>query len=255
MKYCVNARCSKEILLQADEIFFGYKDTKALIDYIEKYPDKTFIYELSADQKSGIEFNTLKMYNDKLNGNFYIALPYHWENFDIFKDNGIKFYVNQTIKSFMELQFLQDIGSSYAIIEAPLTHKLDKVKKYNIPIRMCPNFQNISSIAKNGVLGGWVRPEDIGLYEDYVEVFELYGFNSFVKASLKIYKEGKWDGDLNFLIPDLKQYIDSRTLDENITKCRITCGQRCLEGGMCRICHHLSDYSVAVKQATASKKY
>ena len=46
IKYCVNARNSIEVLKKADQIFFGYKDIDVISDYIEKYPDKFFIYEI-----------------------------------------------------------------------------------------------------------------------------------------------------------------------------------------------------------------
>ena len=129
---------------------------------------------------------------------------------------------------------------------------MEKVKKYNIPIRICPNLQILQPNAKNGVIGNWVRPEDIDVYEEYIDTFELWGESNFVKASIKIYKEeGKWDGDLMFLIPDLGYNIDNRTLNKDITKGRVNCGQRCLEGSTCRICHLLPSYSATIKQAAA----
>lgn len=253
MKYSINVRCNAKALKMADEIYFDWRDHRAMIDYIEKYPDKTFVQELSIAEEP--DYDTLKMYNDKLNGNFYLALPYAWTAYDKLQELGIKYYVTYPVNTFADLQVFADLGVSFILLAAPLTHKLDKVQQYNVPIRMCPNVQIIHPMNKTGVIGSWVRPEDVSVYEKYVDTFEFWGAPHFAETSLKIYKEDqKWPGDLTHLMPDLKVSIDSRTVPADAVTARLNCGQRCLEGGGCRICHKLEAFSRALKKAAAQKK-
>ena len=44
MKVCLNSRCLPEYLEKADEIKIQYKDLNKLIDYIDIYPNATFIF-------------------------------------------------------------------------------------------------------------------------------------------------------------------------------------------------------------------
>ena len=253
MLYCVNARAPREALAMADQIFFGYNDTGAMFDYIEKYPNKTFIYEIAS--LSDVKIDVFKMYNEKLNGNFYVAIPYTWKDFDIFKDNEIKFYVNTAVTTFMDLANLKDFGVSYVLIGAPLTHKMKQVKSYGIPARVCPNITIHHPNSKLNILSGWIRPEDQKYYEDTVEVFEFYGLGDFVKASLRIYKEDqRWPDFLGLLMPGLHEHIDNRTVPADCGEVRANCGQKCLEGGYCKYCHLLESHSNTIRKIHEEQK-
>ena len=46
MKVCLNSRCEKKYLQQADEIKVEYRDRKALLDIVDDYPDKTIILQV-----------------------------------------------------------------------------------------------------------------------------------------------------------------------------------------------------------------
>lgn len=50
MKYCISGRQKKSVLRQADEIKMQYKDKDRLIDYIEEFPDKTFILSIPKEE-------------------------------------------------------------------------------------------------------------------------------------------------------------------------------------------------------------
>ena len=253
MKYCVNARLKRECLRAADEIFFEARDTEAIIDYIEEFPDKTFIYEIKPTGKE-IEWDIIKMYNEKLNGNFYIALPMFFIDTNWFIENKIKFYYNYIINNFMDLKLIKEAGASYALLGAPLTHKLDTVKNYNIPIRMIPNLQYARPNKKINYLDTWVRPENVKDYEEYVDVFEMWGDSKFVKTSIKIYKEGVWKDDLKYLMPNLGISIQNQFIPEEEIKFRLVCGQRCLENRRCRLCSMLPRYSNMITELKKKNK-
>lgn len=253
MRYSVNARAPREALLMADEIYFGHADTGAMIDYIEKYPDKTFIYEMQ--DISELNIDNLKMYNEKLEGRFYVAVPYYWTEFELLKDNEIKFYFFNQLTTFDQVAFAARLGASYLTLGEPLTHDLKRVSKYNVPIRMYPNVLFTHPLDANRMIKSWVRPEDQELYEEYVSVFDFIGPSSFVKASIKIYKEDKeWKDKLEFLIPDLHTDLDNRAIPHDCIEHRLNCGQRCLSGGYCRLCNQFPGFSQMLTEVARKKK-
>ena len=253
MNYCVNVRMGNEIIKSADQIFFGHDDTGAIIDYLEKYPNKTIIYE--AGYNETLDYTNLTMYNEKQNGNFYIALPYWFEDFDKLQSYNLKYYINHGVSTMVEVKNAIDFGVSYLLIRAPLTHKLDLLKKFNIPLRMSPNSFHVHPLSELGLISGWVRPEDVELYEQYIDTFEIYGHRDFVKASLRIYQlDKKWEGNLKFLVPGLKADVDHRTIPAEVVQSRLNCGQKCLEGWACRQCYQLPRLSAILKEVAANKK-
>ena len=253
MKYSINVRCGLKAIKMADEIYFEWRDREALIDYIEKYPDKTFIQELSVTET--VDYKALKAFDQKLNGNFYVALPYAWTDYYSLKEARLKYYLNYPVNNMYDFKTFVETGVSYVVITAPLTHKLDKLSNYHVKLRMCPNVQILPPTAKDTVIGSWIRPEDVDAYSDYIDTLEFWGAPKFAATSLRIYKEDKaWPDNLAILMPDLKVDIDSRTVPLDATKIRMNCGQRCLEGSNCCICHKLEAFSSALKKAAAQKK-
>ena len=240
MKYCLSARQSKEFLNKADEIKIEVRDYKAIIDYIENYPNKTLILELEHELPEKFSWNTIEMYSKK-HENFYCAVANKNQILEC-KLRNIKFYYKFTITTFYELASLKEMGASYVLIGAPLIFDLKNVKRYNIPIRAIPNLAYEPYLDHpNGICGGWIRPEDVDKYSEYIDVFEFYAPKMLEKEATlyHIYAENKnWPGNLNLLIDFLN--IDANNnaiIDENgFAEKRMNCKQRCMSNGNCHYC-------------------
>lgn len=133
------------------------------------------------------------------------------------------------VTSFYELQALKELEVSYVLIGAPLIFNLDAVKNTNIPIRAIPHIAYEPYLPhKNGICGGWIRPEDVSAYEKYITVFEFRASKNLEKEATlyHIYGErGTWDGNLNLLIDNLNFNFDNRALydEENFAIRRMNC--------------------------------
>ena len=138
------------------------------------------------------------------------------------------------------------------MLNAPLSFSLNKVKTItNIPIRMCPNLAYDAYIPrKNGIYGTWVRPEDINVYEAYVDTFEFI-VDELGKEStlLHIYKDnGNWPGNLNLLLTNFNVNVDNRAIPEEIGQYRANCGQRCMgPTSTCHFCETAMNFSNAIR--------
>ena len=120
---------------------------------------------------------------------------------------NIKFYYKYLATSFYELKGLKDLGVSYVLIGAPLVFDLKNVAQYDIPIRVIPNIAYEPYLDhQDGIIGQWIRPEDVDKYGQYVAVLEFYAPKALEKeaALFRVYAEQKqWPGNLNLLIDNL----------------------------------------------------
>ena len=87
----------------------------------------------------------------------------------------------------------------------------------------------------------FIRPEDVDLYEKYVDVIEIFRKDSRQSVVYEIYKQGQWRGPLSDLIIDLTEEINGSSFIPDFGRARLGCGRRCAMTD-CDIC----TYSVEV---------
>ena len=232
------------ILAQADEIKFQYKDRERILDYIENYSNKTFIIDIPKEEIVN-DWDFLNMLNEKTN--IILAI----RDLTIIENHNFKFYWAYPIMTWYELQGIILLSPSYLFIEAPLSFELEKIKsKFNIPIRLNANLTYDAYIPReNGIYGTWVRPEDIEIYEEWVDTIEFFTNDLSKEATLfHVYKDQKtWPGNLNLLLTNLNYNIDNRALPEEIGKIRANCGQRCMSGNSCDFCGTAFNFAKRVR--------
>ena len=101
----------------------------------------------------------------------------------------------------------------------------------------------------NGLKKFFIRPEDVELYEPYVDVMEFAGNEKQIATYYKIYaKEHKWFGDLNEIIIDLNYHIDNRGIVSTFGEQRLKCGKKCLKGQHCQICERIAHLSQTLRE-------
>ena len=145
---------------------------------------------------------------------------------------------------------LLKLGVSFALIAAPLAFKLPEAKDSGLRLRLIPNMGFTDHIARaNGIHGAWVRPEDIDIYNQYIDTFEFMSRNlQHERGLFDIYKKGEWNDDLNLLITGLNYHVPNYMIDgSKLANIRIKCGQRCEEN---RPCHQCESYLTFVNKNT-----
>ena len=134
---------------------------------------------------------------------------------------------------------------------------MDEVKKLQVPIRLIPNICSDGLLPReNGIFGQWVRPEDLSLYEDYVSVVEFNETDIQREQALyRIYHDDKaWPGEMKIIVKDFNYPCLNRLIPPTeLTEARLNCGQRCQEGGRCRLCQRYIDLAQPdlIKRAVA----
>ena len=106
MKFCISNRQSMTLLKKADEIKIEQRDYKAIPEYMEKYPGKSLILELENVTPENFDWNTIKMYADAYEGDFYVAAS-NYLQMDVCRLSGIKFYYKYAVTNYFELKALK----------------------------------------------------------------------------------------------------------------------------------------------------
>ena len=253
MKYCLSSRQPKTVLKKADEIKIELRDYKAIPDYVDNYPEKTLILDMNDRIPEDFTWDMLPVYSEKMNGNFYCALR-DLSLASKCKELGVKFYYHYAATSFFELDGLKKLGVSYVLIGIPLIFDLPNVASYGVPVRVQPNIAYEPYIAReNGIIGGWIRPEDVDKYGEYVDVMEFAYCSTLDKEATlyHVYVENKtWPGNLNLLIENLNFDFNNQMLydEKNFADRRMRCKQKCLNGKSCHYCEQQLKFETLLRK-------
>ena len=141
---------------------------------------------------------------------------------------------------------------------------MPNVKKFNIPVRLVPQMANNSTwsfVRDKAPFGSWIRPENMIDYEEYAEVVDFSNppYNHLLpkqeEAYYRIYHDKKaWPGDIRAIIQDLGIYSLNRLIPTDVLHARLSCGQRCQSGGICRICERVLDFAAQEEELKEYKE-
>ena len=263
MKYCINYSNKSHIINKVDEILIRYDKNKILelfTQFIPAHLNQRVIVQLIEENNIDTIVNNLKkiisIYNENKDIKFDIQLPFYNQKFmEELKDTNLKYFFKVAANSWDKFTGLISQNVSDIYITDELAFELDKVAeiahKNNIKVRIYPNVAQSRWDKLSDILKFFIRPEDIEIYEPYIDVCEFYGDKAQqIDTYYKIYQEDKkWFGDLQEIIIGLDSKIDSRYIIPRFAEKRIKCGKDCLKGGKCEMCKRILDLSEQLENA------
>lgn len=263
MKYCINYSNKSHIIDKVDEILIRYDKNKILelfTQFIPAHLNQRVIVQLIEENNIDTIVNNLKkiisIYNENKDIKFDIQLPFYNQKFmEELKDTNLKYFFKAAANSWDKFTGLISQNVSDIYITDELAFELDKVAeiahKNNIKVRIYPNVAQSRWDKLSDILKFFIRPEDIEMYEPYVDVCEFYGDKAQqIDTYYKIYQEDKkWFGDLQEIIIGLDSKIDSRYIIPRFAEKRIKCGKDCLKSGKCEMCKRILDLSEQLENA------
>lgn len=248
MKYCLSCRQPASILKQAEEIKVQHRDYRIISDLLVDYPEARIIWELPRDFEEHKDL--ILQYNEIADSHRLVCCLNSLAEVNWFKEHKVPFYYGFPVSSYYDLKALDELGVEYVRIAPPLTHSMQFIGFFGCEIRAVPNVAFDAYIPRqDGVVGGWIRPEDIQYYEESIDVFEFEGNLNLnqEKTLWDIYKRGRWSDDLNILITNLKVSIPNDGLDKDFGSARAICQQRCMQSGNCHFCQAAINFAVTLK--------
>jgi len=246
MRYMVSIMQPMDIKLLAEELRVPYNLLNKLYDIPDELKDKKYnIYISKQFQEKDIDWDSIAGLASQLNVVVCLedAVLAHAA-----LEHELKWYWALPCTSWFELYGLINNKASEVFINGPLFFDLPKLsticKEHNIQIRAVPNKAYDYYIPRdNGICGTYIRPEDVVIYEKYIDTLEFVSANLTQEANLfDIYKvKGFWNGNLRLLIINLNKDVNNRGFDNRFAERRLSCKQQCLKTN-CKFCNLFFDF-------------
>lgn len=261
MKYCLPYLNASPYMSKVDEVIIPFNAEKGpiVIKNItskENISNATIILEMEVMEVDVINknmtlFKSLKEDYPQINFKLMFTKDYT-ERFDSLIENckecGIPFFFSTYVRDWDTFYGLIDLGVSDVYIVEEMGFSLSKLGAIahasSVSIRVFANIAQSKWPKERSIKSFFIRPEDIPIYADYVDVIEFYGEQNVQEVSYKAYAEdGKWFGDLRELIIGLETEVDSRHILPIFGDKRLSCERRCQKLKPCNICTRIVENS------------
>ena len=255
MKYSASGRQPISVLRPVEEIKLEYSDRKRIYDFYVEFEEepKEYVVRVPNDVED-LDWEEIQKMNQLCNGKFTLAVADLNGQAKKCKELGIKWYWAYPVSTYYELDGVVAMEPEYVLLAGSLYFDLPQVRKKGIPIRLVANMCYEDYIPReNGVRGTYVRPEDVPVYDKYVDVLEFIGDLNKEKALLGIYKEGKWPGNLDILLTNFGVFVDNRGIPEQFGEARVQCRQSCMRESHCRLCETIINFVNVVDKNNPKK--
>lgn len=253
----------------ANEIIINYKDQEeeSLVDFLNNHLNQRIIIKVEDiyDFKKRSAINTYIFSNliDKHNltnwtlefcaGREEIPIMEVWLK-DTELIDKVPYFYSFTPQNYEQLDRLIYLNVTDIYIVGFLAfdiinirRMINKKSKKRKNIRIIPNLCQSYWSDELSLSSFFVRPEDVGLYEDYVDVMEIYALNLAQKECADVYfdiysKSGTWMGDLKEYLLGCNEPINNLYIFKDFGERRLRCKKRCKSDGVCDFCNQQRKY-------------
>lgn len=253
MKYC--GFYSNKINMKIfDEISIIYEDqSKELLGFLQEYPDQRINLIVRDIEKfyNNQEWIKLEKIKEAMpERELYICFG-GAKRFSMIEDlrideiinnlHTIPYFTGDLATNFSQLRYLLDFGVSDVYIGENLGFEMETIKnlcaKYGAQVRAYPNVAQSEIRTSDTITKFFIRPQDVGVYEEYIDVFEFWGPLDRQKILRHIYEKRNWMAPLKDIILDFDENIDSHRILPVFAEIRKNCGKKCEKGNNCRVCY------------------
>ena len=169
----------------------------------------------------------------------------------------IPFYCSDPCWTWDQFMSCVSLGVTDVFISGDLGFELDKVSKVakenNIQVRCYANIAQSNGWEdwSDGIKQFFIRPEDMEIYGDYVDVIEFYDSVERQNVLYEVYfKNKEWNGKLREIIQGVKNDVNNYyLLGEEFAKRRIRCERNCLKGKNCKLCDGLIELANSLEDS------
>lgn len=246
MKYSIKFYKGCQVLAEADEISIVYSEKDAqLLKFAKKYKNTRIVADCTLlSQEDFVE--SLEIFKTaSKNFNFAVKLNFAQKNFlpDL-NENMIKYFFVDRANTLDKLIGFINLGVSDVYIADELGFYLAEIAQRchdnGVSVRVFPNVAQSSSLIKGDTFRYfYIRPEDVSIYEPYVDYMEFFGPIDRQSVLFKIYREEQWLGSLNTLILGLEKEIPNTCIVPYFGQARVKCRKRCSINQSCEVCNNI----------------
>lgn len=155
---------------------------------------------------------------------------------------GYHAYLKYHICDWETVVSLVNLGVSDIYVDSSIAFSMHNIKKlcneHGIKIRVSPTVSPNSSIMGMNPNSFFIRPEDLSIYEKYVDIVDFRVPDQTKEDTLfDIYKRGTFYYNLKDLLDNCKFSVPNPFIKPEFGQSRLNCGQRCMiPGHSCHLC-------------------
>ena len=167
---------------------------------------------------------------------------------------SIPFFYDKVAETWDELVSLVYAGVSDVYIGSELGFEIKDVSRvchtHNVKVRVYPNVAQTSAPFKNvsTITAFFIRPEDVDLYEKYIDVMQFFGPKDRQRVLHQIYSKQSWPGKISDIIIGLESDINNSAIAPRFAEGRINCKKRCNQD-RCSLCENVFIFGQAVEDS------
>lgn len=247
MIFSVHNRCKSRAA--AGEIQCASNQLGSIFEFAKQHPEKRYNILLKSDQpieQALAQIDLLRAIVDS-----YTVECDQLSTVKVLINKGYNAYYGYWVSDWELFTNLQKLGVSDIRVDGPLgfqTKLLAKAKK-NTKIRCYPHYSASASFMPPAANHFFVRPEDISLYEEAIDIFDLREPDPERQETLfNIYSRGTFNYNIDLLIYNIPSDVNNLVL-KDFAEPRLNCKQRCKQpDSHCDLCNSKFHYVDIVTQ-------
>lgn len=241
-----------------DELRIGSNQMGRIIEHLKEHPSTRICVQYNS--KDGFDVLESELAKLSLVTTNYTVATKTFSNLRELLHRGIPAYFNFPVTDWETFSNLVDWGVTDILIDGPLGFQMPQIskRKGDTKVRARPHASVNASISlSDNENSFFIRPEDVEVYEPFVDVLEILCDNKDTEETVfNIYKRKSFNSDLSLLIKQLNIAVHNPIISPEFAKHRLDCGQVCKRSpGRCFMCKNAFDMTnIVVKEFQNSKK-
>lgn len=268
MKYCLRYYSLSQYKDTADELMIIYdRNNIKLIDFAKERPEEQrLVVFVQTDITEEHDANDINIFAAAAEVHPNIAFKlYPYVDYAPFKEKNLFYFYEFFTSTWDDIVGLVNRGVSDIYISNILGFDMSIVSAYcrsrNINVRVFPNVaqSNFTPLKEKedfekDITKFFIRPEDVPVFEEYVDYMEFWGPIKDQDEVYRIYKEQKWLGKLSQIIIGYRGSAYNRELSSMFALHRINCKKRCNYKN-CSMCYQFVGLSTELFENNKTLQY
>lgn len=255
MKYAIMYEKNFRYFTQIDEVIFKYgksaNNIEDVFNALKELTKQRIIFNVTKEEITKEDMDFFRAVRERHPATALLIRIDHPMRPSIVAEcilDDIQFFFYDFADTWDKLTSMVRAGVSDVYIVSDLAFDIINVKeyckKYNVNVRTFPNVAQISSKINNlsSISSFFIRPEDIPIYEPFIDVCEFFGELDRQSVLYEIYTSNKWLGSLKDLILNFESAVDNSALPPDFVNCRLFCRKKCNQD-KCNLCQSMEAVS------------
>lgn len=239
MDFCASHQQFESCRNKLQELRYPINNINAAINFSQEHPNHRIILEISSLEDCGVP---IKKLNKLLSENTQLYLDFfNLSDLMLWQEQAAekgRYMYHHPVSLWSVITVLCHLQVSDILLGEPLVFQMKEVSLYikklypNIKLRFCPHIGQpvIAQNITNELNHFWVLPQHLYLYEDIIDVCDIFEKNKVRESALvDLYiKQGDYEGPFDILIENSSVNILSSYIPRELAVRRMNCGQKCM---------------------------